>query len=275
MTQAATESLSAVQERALGALRRDGIAVLRFGELFDEVLWAEAQRDIAPFVAASEEAAKAMGDRPSGKEEVIFRRFFDKASTEEPELSIDSPWLRIAASDQLLGIVNAYRETTTRLFYVDNWYTPAYPGAQERVASQRWHRDPEHEHVVKLFVYLSDVDEGAGPFEYVRSSTGGGRYGQLWRWGGSSDDWYPPTEELEAAVAEEDRLVLSGSAGTVVLCDTGGFHRGGFARARPRVLAVATYLQPGLKGKFGRSRFAVDFGGREHELSRPVRAALV
>jgi hypothetical protein len=33
------------------------------------------------------------------------------------------------------------------------------------VGTRNFHRDPEDEHVVKIIVYLSDVDEGAGPFQ--------------------------------------------------------------------------------------------------------------
>jgi hypothetical protein len=158
------------------------------------------------------------------------------------------------------------------LFYVDNWYTVPYPNAGERVASQRWHRDPEDEHVVKLFVYLSDVDDGAGPFEYVRGSATGGRYGDLWPW--QRQGLTAISDELEDAVAPEDVLTMRGPAGTIVLCDTGGFHRGGFARTAPRILSVATYLTPGLKGKWGRRRFDVDFEGREDALSEAARTAL-
>ena len=32
--------------------------------------------------------------------------------------------------------------------------------------------------------------------------------------------------------------------GTVIFCDTSGFHRGGFATSRPRVLATVTYSSP-------------------------------
>jgi len=79
-------------------------------------------------VESSAERAALLGDKPSGKEEVIFRRFWDKGSGSEPELSIDSPWLRIVASDELLGIVNAYRDTKTRIFYV-----PATPPTRVEV----------------------------------------------------------------------------------------------------------------------------------------------
>lgn len=271
----AASGLDEVQQRAVSALRDEGIATLRFDELFDGGLWDEALRDIEPFVRESEETARRAGDSPAGKEEVILRRFFDKAAEKQgvkPTLAVSSPWLRIAASDALLGIVNAYREVETMLFYVDNWYTVPYANAGERVASQRWHRDPEDEHVVKLFLYLSDVHDGAGPFEYVRGSATGGRYGYLWPW--QRQGLTAISDELDGAVAPDDMLTMRGPAGTIVLCDTGGFHRGGFARATPRILSVATYLPPGLKGKWGRRRFDVDFEGRKDALPEPVRMAL-
>jgi hypothetical protein len=262
--------VNGVQQGVLDDLHRDGISSFGFDELFGNGLWSDMLADSRPFVLESEEKARALGEKPAGKGEVIFRRFFDRGADELPSLAVDSPWLRLVASDELLGIVNTYQGAQARLFYVDNWFTPPYPNAKKRVASQKWHRDPEDEHVVKLFVYLSDVDEEAGPFEYVRSSTTGGRYGELWRWG-KDGEFYPPKGELEAAVAPEDQLLMKGSAGTVVLADTGGFHRGGFAKTKPRVLSVATYLQPPMRD--GRKpRFSVTGDG--DALSVDARFAL-
>jgi hypothetical protein len=268
--------LNDVQRDAVDDLRRDGIAIVGFVDLFGEELWRQACADIEPFIQETKEATRDVGERPAGKEEVIVRRFFDKAAKggdgngSKPAFSIDSPWLRIGASELLLDVVNSYRERLTRLFYLDNWFTVPYPGAGQRVASQRWHRDPEDEHIVKVFVYFSEVDEEAGPFEYVRGSSAGGRYGDLWAWGDGHR--YPPTEELEAAVATEDRFTVTGPPGTIILCDTGGFHRGGFARTKPRILSISTYLRPDRKE--GKRRFTVDFAGREETLSPQVRAAL-
>lgn len=260
-----------MQRAAVDALQADGIAIVPFVDLLGEELWKEALADIEPFIREVEEATQDAGERPAGKEEVIVRRFFDKAGEKEkPSFSIDGPWLRIGASEPLLDIVNSYRRRQTRLFYLDNWFTVPYPGAGDRVASQRWHRDPEDEHIVKVFVYFSDVDKEAGPFEYVRGSTAGGRYGDLWAW--SEGHRYPPAEELEAAVPADDRMTVTGPAGTIIICDTGGFHRGGFARTKPRILSIATYLRPDRKQ--GKRRFVVDYGAREDELGPQVRAAL-
>ena len=214
-------------------------------------------------------------DRPKKKNDLIVRRFFKKAMMDDPEtrktLSLADPWLRIAASELMLDIVNSYREAWTWLYYVDNWFTVPYPSAEKRVASQRWHRDPEDEHVVKVFVYLSDVDEDAGAFEYIRDSAPGGRYGELWPWE-ADGSFYPPQAELAQAVSSDDRLTLTGPAGTMIFADTSGFHRGGFARTKPRVLATFTYVGS-PRSKKDRC-FKVDFAGREATLPPQVRFAL-
>jgi hypothetical protein len=236
--------LNAVQQGALAALRRDGIAVLLFHELLGEKLLREALAEIDGFVRSAETQARAVGARPGRKGDLIIDRFgpiVDKMRP-SPTLALDSVWIRIGTSELLLDIVNSYRERLLRLYYLDNWFTVPFPDADERVASQRWHRDPEDEHVVKVFLYLSDVDAGAGPFEYIRSSATGGRYGDLWPWGQAKR--YPPPDGLTSRVAKEDRLTVTGPAGTLILCDTGGFHRGGFASMKPRVLATWTYVGP-------------------------------
>jgi hypothetical protein len=266
--------LNDVQRRAVDSLRRDGIAILQFQDLLGEELWREAVADIAPFVREKEEAMADAGGQPAGKDDLIVRRFFDRARKDVPDarqtLSLAGPWLRIAAAEAALDIVNSYRGRWTWLYYVDNWFTVPYPGAEKRISSQRWHRDPEEEHVVKVFVYFSDVDTEAGPFEYICQSATGGRYGDLWPW--SSEDRHPPPRELEAAIAPEHQLTLTGPRGTMIFCDTGGFHRGGFARRKARVLSAFTYVGSGRSKK--KRRFNVDFAGRETTLPPQVRFAL-
>src|SRR5919201_1247265 len=241
---ASEPQLNELQQRLVDSLRANGVALLRFQELFGEALWREAEADIEPFVRATADATRDAGATPTHKRDVIVRRFEKREGEKRPVLRLDEPWLRFAASETLLDVVNAYRGRWTKLFYLDNWYTVPFPGLEERVASQRWHRDPEEEHVVKVFVYFSDVDADAGPFEYVSGSPSGLRHGKLWPWGPKHKHRFPPPEELEAAVPAEDWLTLTGPAGTMIFCDTGGFHRGGFARTKPRVLSISSYVCP-------------------------------
>jgi hypothetical protein len=246
-------ALTAVQRSVVDSLQEEGFAVVPFRELFDDALWAELDADIAPFVQRTEEMLlSGEAKATSKKDQFIVRRYLRRGEgVDRPRFTLDSPWLRVGASDVMLDVVNTYREQWTTMHYLDNWYTVPSGDDEERVASQRWHRDPEEAHVVKAFLYFSDVDEGAGPFEYIRGSATGGRYGDLWPWGTDAKS-YPPQDELAQAVAPEDRLSLTGPRGTMIFCDTGGFHRGGFARTKPRILAVWSYVAPaaGLTRRF-------------------------
>jgi len=261
------------QQRALDALRDDGIAILPFSELFDGGLWNDLRADMQAFVRDGEAVAAAAGSAPLKKEDIIVRRFWSKdASWVNWVFDLDDPTLRIGRSDTLLDIVNAYRGGRTKLHYVDNWFTIPYPGTDDRVATQRWHRDPEEEHVVKVFLYVEPVDENGGPFEYVRSSAPGGRYGELMPWT-KGMAVRPSDEFVDAETAPGDRMLCTGPAGTLILCDTSGFHRGGFARSAPRISAVWTFVSP--ESEPGQEhKFEVDFGGREGELSEQARFAL-
>jgi hypothetical protein len=235
--------LSPVQERVVEQLRRDGVAIVPFAELFaDDARWEQAAADIGEFVAGTEALLPSMShdDRVAafGKA-FLVRRYRVKKGEDRPTFGLDNPWVSMGASAQFLGIVNAYRGEPMRLHDIDNWYT--VPDAEAaRSASQRWHRDGWENHIVKVFTYFNDVDEEAGPFEYILGSAAGGRYGSLWPW--EDKEVYPPQDELEAAVDATDCRSLTGGPGSIVFCDTSGFHRGGFARTRPRILSYHTYL---------------------------------
>jgi hypothetical protein len=266
--------LTDVQARALRALRADGIALVSFAELFDdEGLWAELRAEMDAF-AAEAESRLAAGPL-KGKKDFLIRRYprgKRKLPLEPAVLRSDGPWLRFAAGDPLLDVVNSFRGVKTKLVDFDLWYTVPTAGQSERRASQQWHRDPEDQHVVKVFLYFSDVDADAGPFEYVRQSAEGGKYGHLWPWG-ASEGRYPPSDELERLVDPADRVLATGRAGTLVICDTSGFHRGGYARTTPRILATQTYVDRKITPeKADRRKFQVEWG--ESPLSEQARFAL-
>jgi hypothetical protein len=143
----------------------------------------------------------------------------------------------------MLGLANAYLQMWSKLEYVDFWYSVPVGTDSGRILSQRWHRDFDDRHLLKAFVYLVDVDEQAGPFEFVAGSARGRTAAGFYPWYPGSPA-YPPDREFDAAVDSADIRTFTAPAGTLILCNTSGFHRGGFATARPRVLATATYCSP-------------------------------
>ena len=109
-------------------------------------------------------------------------------------------------------------------------------GAQryQRIQSQSWHRDPEPGIVVKIFLFLHEVDAESGPFEYVEGS-----HLDLW-------DLCPPRiypkRNIDAELPAERVRTFTCPEMTLVYADTRGLHRGAYTRTLPRINAVWTYF---------------------------------
>lgn len=237
-------SLDAVQQRILAELDTRGFAVLTIGDLFPDDTAAELLDAGRRFIDETEEglAREAAGGeselrRRAGKEFVV------RGYSYGVSVGMDDPWFRAGASARMLDLANAYLRMWSKLEYFDVWYSVPQPADEDRVASQRWHRDYNDKHLLKAFLYLVDVDEDTGPFQYVPGSAGSGPYAAEWPWRPLGEN-YPDEEELAQRIPAADVQTFTGPAGTLVFCNTSGFHRGGFTTDRPRVLATWTYSSP-------------------------------
>jgi len=252
--------LDDVQQRVLERLREDGYATLPFSELVpDAAVWQELEGDAQRFVSETEaglareqEGGEAELRRRAGKEFLVRKYSFDV------QLGPDDPWLRLGVNPRLLDLANAYLEMWSKLEYVDVWYT-APAGTDERRASQRWHRDFNDRHLLKAFLYLVDVDEETGPLEYVPRSAPGGELEQLWPWRPLGDN-YPPDDEFAERVNGRS-VTFTAPKGTIIFCNTSGFHRGGFAKTKPRVLATLTWDSPASLKALSERNYVLRDGG--------------
>ena len=266
---AARPELDDVQQRIVGELEADGYSLLTLPELFsDASLREEIEAQSARF-AADTEAALA-GDR-EGLRVRAGKEFVVRLHSYGVELGLDDPWFRACASHRMLDLANTYLGLWSKLEYVDLWYSVPQPAEAARIASQRWHRDFNDKHLVKAFLYLVDVDEGTGPFQYVPGSAPGGRYGDAWPWRPLGEN-YPPEDELESRIPAAVVKTFTGPKGTLLFCNTAGFHRGGFATDSPRVLATVTYSSPASLAALSERSYR--FTGSREELDPPTRLAL-
>jgi len=233
--------LDDVQRRIVSEVDAEGYSALPFGELFpDPRAWndIEAQRD--RFVADTE------ADLAAGGENVRVRQgkeFVVRLHSYEVELGLDDPWFKACSSRRMLDVANAYLRMWSKLEYIDVWYSVPQAAGSERVSSQRWHRDYNDKHLLKAFLYLVDVDEDMGPFQYVPGSQPGGPYADAWPWSPLGQN-YPTEEELEQRIPESAVHAFVAPKATLIFCNTAGFHRGGFGTTDPRVLATVTYSSP-------------------------------
>ena len=110
----------------------------------------------------------------------------------------------------------------------------------------------------------------------ARSSTSpgsapGGRYADAWPWRPLGDN-YPPDGELEKRIPEDGVRTFIAPKGTLVFCNTSGFHRGGFATERARVLATVTYSSPASLAALTERSYV--FTGSLDELDAATRFAV-
>ena len=238
-----TPALDETQQDIVDRLRAEGYAVVPLTELLpDPQAWPDLEAEAQRFVTETEteltreqEGGGSALRRREGKEFVIRKYAY------EVQLGLDDPWLRLGLEKRMLDIANTYLGMWSKLEYVDVWYTPPVKDGDRR-SSQRWHRDFNDRHLLKAFLYLTDVDAKAGPFEYVPRSAPGSELDHLWPWRPLGEN-YPPEEELDAKV-EGRSVKFTAPRGTLIFCNTSGFHRGGFAVGKPRVLATVTYSSP-------------------------------
>lgn len=158
-------------------------------------------------------------------------------------LDFKNPFVSLSLDSNVLSVVNAYMQMWTTLRYYDLSKTvPVTPGDQAQY-SQNWHRDPEEKRLMKMFIYLTDVDEESGPFIYIPESVHGLRLGGLFPQRSPAGS-YPLDEEVDRAIPVKDRRTMIGKAGTIMFCDTSGLHKGGYARLRPRIMFTASFTAP-------------------------------
>jgi hypothetical protein len=148
-------------------------------------------------------------------------------------------YARFALQDPILHVANAYFGMFTRLRYYNVWHT--FATQTEARESQLWHYDREDHFILKVFVYLSDVDDGAGPFTYAAGShlkRGLSRGPDHFVEGGVRRS----TDRQMAEVASADRWIKAiGRRGTIVFADTRGYHKGGLARTHDRLMYLCMF----------------------------------
>jgi hypothetical protein len=166
----------------------------------------------------------------------------------ENEHSADSPLVRLALDKKLLEIVSCYLGLWPRLYRISAWLN--FPTAGKAQKSQLWHRDRHDLKIVKVFIYLVDVDENCGPFTYIPATHRHQAQAEL---GLKQDDKNITDEEMSLKLPAHSWQICTGPPYTMILADTMGYHRGGKPTKGNRILITFTYTS-GTPFKDGRFR---------------------
>lgn len=223
------------QESLLRQICRDGFAVV-------EGYWPREQ---ALAMRDKLEAFLAVGknkDYPEG----AYLRFWD-------DRSYDQGVRRLYHVERVVPELAAFRNDPFVMQIVRAYYRmPFHSGVLVYQHNTRSNSDTRYYHVdafereFKAFLYLDDVDEHKGPFTYLRGTHRSHltrlRKQVLGNQDGSPTSFYD--EDLGRKLKHETKLL--GSAGTLILADVRGFHRGSPQLGNSRsILVNYLYKEPG------------------------------
>ena len=159
-------------------------------------------------------------------------------------LTLDSPYLRFALDDDVVGRIAAYLGVVPILTVIDVWYSAHGPKAPK--SSQLWHLDPADTTQIKVWVHCSDVGPESGPLTILDATTSdeladriGYRYDE--------EHYRVGDDEIRHTVGEDRIVPLAGPKGTVGFVDTSMcFHFGSRVSpgAPPRRMVMFQYLTP-------------------------------
>ena len=165
------------------------------------------------------------------------KKFLVRLASYPEGIHADDPLLRVALDRKLLEIVASYLGLWPCLYSVEAWLN--YPTDAPPETSQLWHRDPEDLQLIKTFIYLVDVDDRCGPFSYIpRTHPFGAEAATAQR---LEKKKRIPDDRMLRVFPPESWRVCTGSANTMILADTIGYHRGGKPTVGRRVLITFTY----------------------------------
>lgn len=161
--------------------------------------------------------------------------------------------LRLANHPALVDLIEKALGCVPTLYSVSAWWS--FPGFAEPwpVYSQYFHRDRDCFRFFTLFVYLTDVDESAGPHQILPGSQSADGTRALIDAAKRAGRLPPDTPEdsffsfqpvqpghIESLFGDSVATIV-GPTGSAMLCDTRAFHRGLMPRDKSRLIFWARY----------------------------------
>lgn len=206
---AALPILDGTERTIVDRLEREGICITSLSEL--------AIPDTQQLLAAAEPISKELARLSRAPSHVGKHTLMATAAQliQHPEIIC---W---GLSQRLLKIVESYLGLPVGYGALSFYYSVA----DGRDAGPRiWHRDKEDWRMIKVAVYLNDVDESGGPYQSVTAATNEWLVAKLPKYKGLNH-----TEMQQLLDDPTDNWLISciGKAGTVIFTDTSRcYHRG-------------------------------------------------
>jgi hypothetical protein len=151
----------------------------------------------------------------------------------EEELISENCVLEIISNPYFINIAKNYLKAEPVLAAVNMWWSTNYSNIDLDENAQKYHFDLERLKWLKIFFYLTDVNDENGPHKYVESTHKifSKPYKFLKKGYQRIDD-----EEIERHYGEKKIKSINGKMGTVIIGDTSCFHKGTLPSGKPRLI---------------------------------------
>ena len=117
-----------------------------------------------------------------------------------------------------------------------------------------WHRDSPYAHQFKFIVYLSDVNLENGPFEYIKKSHNSeciSQYSKYLNIGVAQNRLSnQDIERLQDSKVVDESTVITGKAGTLLMANVRGLHRGMPLTSGSRLATTRYYFPKEIPSHF-------------------------
>lgn len=243
------ERLGQAESEIVDRLNEDGIAISSIDSLPDlkddfDNLCTATDTLIDEKIESISELRRNAGDDDQIGSKTFNLEMLGSQLVFEPQ----SNFARFALNQVLVDIANRYFHMCAKLRYYNVWLTAA--SRSKARESQLWHFDREDNYILKVFLYLDDVDEGSGPFTYAPGTHRKGRHKAIKPQNFIEGGVMRTTDEQMSAVYPKEKWnICTGKKGTIIFADTRGYHKGGEARTRDRLMFTCMYTSPASESK--------------------------
>lgn len=137
--------------------------------------------------------------------------------------------LKAAHNPKLLKILDGYFKCKYKLDWIWSWWS--FP-TEKAIGPQNFHRDYESMNFIKVFTYLTDVEDNGGPHEFVIGSHLTNKYYKRERF---------KDEDIAASFGDKNIKKIIGKKGKTFLANTYGIHKGHHPIKSNRLVLVFLY----------------------------------
>jgi len=213
-------------------LKRDGISCFHLSEILSAQEYSSVEKEIG----------STWEREPTVSNKDFLEYYFGGKYPDEMQFfDPQSSFWRLANHSFFRRVVSNYLGDVSKLIYVELNRTKLRHSA-ELEGSQKIHRDPALRSCLKIFIYWNNVNREGGPFVYFPETHFHGRFFSKFRSGRFvSGSHYLSVNDQSKLRKLTRPLSCVGAKGTVILCDTSGFHFGGISKTKTREMSTFVY----------------------------------